>query len=286
MSHKIKMLVESVLYTFYYFLVNLFSCKSRKSKSTKVVVSLTTYPKRISTVFLTIESIFNQDVNEDYIVVLYLSKEEFKGTALPSSLIRLQNRGLVIKFVDGNIKSYKKLHYAIIKYLYFGSKIITADDDILYPNSWLRKLLETSNENPGCVCYYRGREIKFNNEGKILTYNSLPLANSKSNRMMTIPTGVSGILYPPYSLHEDVLKKDIFLDLAPNADDLWYKTMSLMKGTECVMVTDKSVHFPPILGTQITSLRSTNLCLSSDVINNDTQLGKLVDFYKINFTNK
>lgn len=76
-------------------------------------------------------------------VVLYLSHEEFpKGLEdLPRSLIRLHKRGVDINFTCENIRSYKKLHYALSDFPELP--VITADDDVLYPSRWVNDFMES-----------------------------------------------------------------------------------------------------------------------------------------------
>ena len=49
----------------------------KKSRQQKVVVSLTSYPKRIGTVWITIETLLRQNVKPD-VIILWLAKSQFK----------------------------------------------------------------------------------------------------------------------------------------------------------------------------------------------------------------
>jgi hypothetical protein len=71
--------------------------------------------------------------------------------------------------------------------------------------------------------------------------------------------GYGGVLYPPGALHEDVQQRDIFLALTPRADDLWFKAMSLMAGTEVRRSSAPGRKPVPIWGTQRNSLKRTNV---------------------------
>lgn len=95
-----------------------------------VIISLTSYPKRINTVCKTIYSLLNQDVKASKIY-LYLTHQEFprKEIELPENLLELIPKGLIIKWTD-NIGSYTKLIPALTE---FPEKIIvTVDDDMVY----------------------------------------------------------------------------------------------------------------------------------------------------------
>ncbi|ROO66099.1 hypothetical protein EDB69_4125 [Vibrio crassostreae] len=281
MLYKIKLLLDSIVKSIKYSITNFLSKKIVKSSPDMdtLVVSLTTYNARLKTVFLTLESIFDQNF-DNYIVVLYLSTQDVTEDKLPKSILRLKSRGLIIVFSDENIRSYKKIHYALEDYP--SNSIITADDDIIYPKDWISNLNDGSVKYPGDIIFNRGHCLSFSNDGNLESYDSFPLAN-KDNLLYNLPTGVSGILYPTGCFHHDVRDKELFLELAPYADDLWYKVMSFKNGTLCRLATDKSIHFTPILGSQGTSLRSKNL--SKGDINNDTQLKSLFEYYSLSHLN-
>ena len=97
----------------------------------KIIVSLTSYPKRIDTIWLTITSLFKQSMKPD-LIVLWLAKSQFKTLDdLPDSLKRLQKYGLKIKLCD-DLKSHKKYYYALKEFN--EDIVILADDDMFYPN--------------------------------------------------------------------------------------------------------------------------------------------------------
>lgn len=95
--------------------------------NSKVIVSLTTYNKRIYDVYLAIESIMQQTVKPSKII-LWLDENEFRPDNIPNSLILQQKRGLEIRFC-ANIKSYKKLIPTLKNYS--NDIIITIDDDVI-----------------------------------------------------------------------------------------------------------------------------------------------------------
>jgi hypothetical protein len=54
--------------------------------------------------------------------------------------------------------------------------------------------------------------------------------NSAHKPESYFPTGVGGILYPPKCFHKDIADKELFLKLAPNADDIWFWAMACLIG--------------------------------------------------------
>ncbi|MGL5426399.1 MAG: hypothetical protein ACRDAS_00590, partial [Cetobacterium sp.] len=85
-----------------------------KSKEPQIIVSLTTYNKRIYDVHLTIESLFRQTLMPNKII-LWLAEDEFNRYNIPFMLQKLEKKGLEIGFCK-DLKSYKKLIPTLVKY--------------------------------------------------------------------------------------------------------------------------------------------------------------------------
>lgn len=199
----------------------------------ELIVSLTTYSRRIYQVHLVIESLFEQNVKANHII-LWLDKEEFPSIdELPINLTRLQDRGLEIAFCD-NIRSYKKLIPTLKKHP--DGLIITADDDILYPEDFIERLYKAYQKDSNKIHFYRGHKMKVVN-GKLLPYREWDFeVDLMGASLSNFPTGVGGILYNSDLLDSEILNQDVFMKLAPTADDVWFKAMSLKKGIECEQI--------------------------------------------------
>lgn len=248
------------------------------SVTDKVVVSLTTFPARIEKVALTIETIFQQKTRPD-VIHLWLALSEFPDRVLPESIKRLETRGLRVSFVDENIRSYKKLIYALKQYP--ESIIITIDDDVFYPRYWLEKMLATHRQHPKDIICYRGHNLKLTQTGELESYRNILEHNrsrfSAEATYSLLPTGVSGIMYPPHSLNPEVFNQKKFMELAPNGDDIWFKACGLLNNTKSRRVFTKNIHFNEIRGSQAVSLYSLNVHSNK----NDEQLKKVFDEYKL-----
>ena len=95
-----------------------------------IVVSLTSWTKRIQYVKKVVESIMKNTVQPDR-VYLNLSKTEFEGIQLPQDLVNYfdSDERLIINWVDGeNTKSMKKI-FPILAYLNDNDIIIDGDED-------------------------------------------------------------------------------------------------------------------------------------------------------------
>lgn len=257
-------------------LLNRFSCERVVGKSDELVVSITSYPARIETLYQTIESIFRQTVKPE-IIHVWLAESEFSSQTLPASLERLRKRGIRLDFVSENLRPYKKLYYALQAYP--ESTIITIDDDIIYPPNWLEQMLQAHRRYPEDILCYRGHDLRLVAPNVLMNYNELKNKNRYSieSSYELMPTGVSGVLYPPNSLHEEVLNKSLFLSLAPSSDDIWFKCCALLNKTKARRILQHNVHFKLIEGSQRTSLYHTNVIMKK----NDEQLKRVFNHFDL-----
>ena len=111
-----------------------------------IVVSITSWIKRIGYVKKVIESIMDNTIQPDR-VYLNLSKSEFVNIELPKDLVEYfeSDERLIINWVDGeNTKTMKKV-FPILQYLDDDDIIITADDDIIFPNDLIESRIKDFN---------------------------------------------------------------------------------------------------------------------------------------------
>lgn len=117
----------------------------------KVIVSMTSWPKRIKFVAFTIYMMTQQTVKPDEII-LNLSLEEFKnGNAdLPTDLNLLAETldTFKINWVKDNTKAFKKVIPTILAHKGEDCWILSVDDDILYDNGYIEYMITTASENP------------------------------------------------------------------------------------------------------------------------------------------
>ena len=199
-----------------------------------VIISLTTYSKRIHEVYLTIESLFQQ-TQQARRIILWLAKEEFSQKEIPLILRRQQDRGLEIRFCE-DIRQYKKLVPALS--LFPNHPIITVDDDYIYPIDFIERLLGRQRKYPKCVCYYIGARIEFQNNGVIKSYTQWGQDDKREYipSILNFSTGAGGVLYPPHCFHEDVRDALLFNKFAPRNDDIWFKAMTLRNNIQYVKI--------------------------------------------------
>jgi hypothetical protein len=193
----------------------------------KIIVSLTTYGKRLNQVYLTIESLMQQSLKPNKIV-LWIN-EDCRNNRLPQFLQQQTKRGLEIAFCK-DIRAYKKLIPAMKKYP--NDVIITADDDVYYNSNMIENLVSAYLQDPLPVYFNRGFRMKLRNNDTLDHYLKWESITSLEVSPFNFPTGVGGVLYPPGCLDEEVFNEKVFLNICPLNDDIWFKAMALCKGTQ------------------------------------------------------
>ena len=242
----------------------------------KYIVSLTTFPKRINVVWLTVESILRQSSKPDAII-LWLAKSEFDGKeSLPQNLLKLEERGLQIQFCDEDLKPHKKYYYTLKRYP--KANIITVDDDMIYPSSLLGHLKRHHKKYPKSICSILTRKINVK-DNEIQPYTSWGIHKNEDKRSrIFLQIGVGGVLYPPDSLHSEVLNKEVLKQKALKADDLWLKIMALKKNTPIVSLGHLYPRtFLPIIIKDNKQLMDSNIGEGR----NDKIFNKLLDHYSL-----
>lgn len=230
-----------------------------------LVVSLTSFPARAKAVSYTIESILSQEVKPDR-VVLWLADSQFpnKEKDLPKRLLRLREYGLEVRWTT-DIRSFKKLVPAIQAFP--DAIIVTADDDVYYPPTWLGGLYTDYLRQPGMIHCNRGNRILFNTEtGFPEPYNQwgLNFLHHEESGKDVLMTGVGGVLYPPHSLYKDVCREDLFMTMARDADDIWFWAMAALQGTAIKVVKNNQNDFDPVFIVNAPSLWSHNVHGNND----------------------
>lgn len=237
-------------------------------RTKKVVVSLTSFPKRLPTLNLVIESLLRQTVKPDKII-LYLTKSQVPSIdSLPKKLKKLQNRGLEIVLCPDEIRSHTKYFYAMQNYP--DDTIITVDDDLYYRSDLIETHLKNAEKQPGCIIANWVKEIIPGKE----KYTEWPDRNgslTKSKNFLVL--GVSSILYPPHSLHPDVFNVENIRNLSLTADDVWLTAMLLKQGTDVVFSGYKYNYLP-------VHIRNNETLISGNYVRNQICIDEINKYYQ------
>lgn len=237
-----------------------------------IIVSFTSFPARINRIWIIVESILRQK-RKPNMLILWLSSEQFSDISLlPKRLLQLQNRGLSIRLCSDDLKSHKKYFYAMQEFP--NDIVITIDDDVIYNSDLLLNLVEVNNKYPSAICCNHASRIVIKN-GEIAPYLSWDnkVTEEKPNSEV-MPIGVGAVLYPPYSLDNDVFNIDIFKKYCFQADDIWLNIMARLKGTLVVYTGFKSAYLP-VINKNNKTLNASNI----DEGLNDLQIKSIREFY-------
>lgn len=264
-------------YLYYSALTNSEQLTSKKmNQDNELIVSLTTYNKRIHDVHLVIESIALQTLKPNRLI-LWLDEMEFSIETIPLVLKKQMERGLEIRFCP-NYKSYKKLIPTLS--LFPNADIITIDDDVLYPHDMIELLVKEHHMYPDCIVGHRVHRMRKDNNGSILPYRNWNHGISDSQASHdNVAIGIGGILYPCGCLNSECLNIEAFTNLAPNADDIWFKAMAMLNNRKHKKVEDNRQfddRFLTIQNLQDIALFNSNLADDQ----NDNQINQV--FYKYN----
>lgn len=219
-----------------------------------IIVSLTSFPERINTVYQTIESLLNQEIKANKII-LWLAPEQFpnKEADLPKQLLDLKEKGLIIDWYH-DIRSYKKLIPTLKKYP--NSIIITADDDIIYNKTCIKTLVNTYYNNIYNIIanritrlYYKEKDLEILPR-KLYTKNNDYLPMLKQASFFNMQTGCAAVLYPPHCFYKDVLDEELIQKLAPTNDDQWFWAMGILNGFSVMMPKNPQFNLKYVENTQ------------------------------------
>lgn len=224
------------------------------NRNPQIIVSLTSHPARINTAHKTINTLLNQSLKPDKII-LWLSEDEFpkKENDLPEKLIELKNFGLNIEWCE-NIKSYKKLLPALKKYP--NDIIITADDDVYYEKDVVESLYNAYLEDNSNIYVRRAVKLELkNNKIKPVSARKYLYEYRKEPSYLNQLMGGSGCLYPPHCFNDEVFKGP---EILQTHDDVFFWAMSVLNNKKIKIVKGFDADLNFIEGTQKNGLINSN----------------------------
>lgn len=193
----------------------------------QLVVSLTSYSKRFPELHLTLKCLLTQRVAADK-VILWVGEKDAPN--IPKSVKQMQDDVFEIRTTE-DIRSFTKIIPTLLAFP--EAFIVTADDDVYYSSNWMQKLVSSRRGLPREIVCHRAHEMKIRTDGTALPYMTWGIQKPiLDNLDLIFPTGVGGVLYSPGSLHQEVLKKEIFTVACPHADDVWLAWMGRLANAQ------------------------------------------------------
>jgi hypothetical protein len=236
-----------------------------------VVVSLTTFGRRLKYVHLTIESIA-AGAQTPRRVILWIS-DGLRPEDLSSGLRRLQRRGLEVRFVEDvgpHTKYYPYLHEASAHHL----PLVTSDDDTLYKRDWLKTLVAAVVAHEDEIVVHRAHRFGLDARGVPKPYASWLPVRDRVARYSNFGTGVSGAYYPVAFLALLKSESKEFAVRSPRADDVWLHSRAVKFGFKTRQVSDVPRSVVNIPLTQRIALNKENVTAGTG---NDQQIANCYD---------
>ena len=175
---------------------------------------------------------------------------------LPKPLKRLERRGLEVRLTR-NHGPHKKYYPYIQVQKAFHLPLVTADDDVLYPDDWLDGLVQAFRERPDVVNCYRARVVAWNGD-RLSKYEDWAMCESSEPSLKHFATAGLRCIYPPELLRALKNAGALLSNVAPKADDIWLHVQALRAGFKVRQIVSKARHFPVLPGTQKQSLQFSN----------------------------
>lgn len=254
--------------------VNTHYLSNTENVNQEIVVSLTSFPKRLDTLWLTIESLKRQSI-VPLKIVLYLINEEVTVDQLPKSLVAEIDDLFEIRFRDGKLRAHGKYHFAMKDFP--DSCIVTVDDDMIYPYDTIEALWQAHLLYPDCVITNNTHQVVLENNivKSYAEWNAFYKSDKIIDKPCLIPMGVGGALYPPYILYKDTLNFELAKSMSYLADDLWLYAMTKLAGRRVVKSKFNFLRIMPIDISDNITLTGTN----NGECQNDVQFNNVRNYY-------
>lgn len=244
----------------------------------KVIVSLTSYGRRVhDTVYYTLISLLRQTYKPDAII-LWLDYEHWNDENVPQRLSNLRSYGITIRYCK-DIKSYKKLIPSMIEYP--DDIIITCDDDLYYKRNMVELLVSEYIKNPKRIYSHRAHRIIFDKNKNLKSYNNWESEISRANGKDVFPTSGGGCLYKKDLLYKDLCDENLFMNLSPTADDVWFYFMAVLQKTENAVLYHRNNVYVPLDGLFQYFHRGSSLYEINRENGNDKQIKAVMEHYGI-----
>ncbi|WP_224717633.1 glycosyltransferase [Pectobacterium versatile] len=232
-----------------------------------IVVNLTTISSRLNICSATLWSLINQERLPDKII-LWISKDSYMVDSgiqyIPDFIHQLNkiNNIIEVRFTK-NIGPYRKLLPAL-RACSDDDIIVYADDDVIYSNLWLARILNKFEINNGKYpVATRVRRITKNLLGISKSYLAYPIITE--NEILDnnyIITGIGGCALKKEHINKEYIELDDYLHIAPKTDDLWISKLLTLSKTFVVTCPEALPDIQEILN-NYESLSQSNTRISS-----------------------
>lgn len=204
-----------------------------KQRKQKVIVSMTTIPKRQKRLMDNLPALINQSYPYDKLVINVddnLTDEEYKWY----DDLKKYDARIEINKAEAKWRSCNKL-LPTLK-LYPHDLIITLDDDVFYPVDTIMHLIVEHMRHPDCVIAHEVNPLKITNEDGV---PFISYVNGYDVKLMQVEWGKylsNCALFPPYTFDgTDLYDYDKMMECTNGThDELWFWIQSTLNNVMCV----------------------------------------------------
>lgn len=205
----------------------------------KIIISMTSWPKRINCVAKAFASILMTKVDKSlYQCVLVLAEEEFpnKEKQLPQDLLlMIENNLIELIWIKKNTKSHKKLMPTLSKYP--NNPILVIDDDVYRTEEWLTAFINDHKKYPHDIivgAFWKKFYLKNNEICEQCCIRKTYNTNKYCGKIMIgykPANGTGGTLYPAGTFTDPrFFNEDLYMKLSYTSDETWQFCFNIIEG--------------------------------------------------------
>jgi hypothetical protein len=219
-----------------------------------LTVSCTSIPSRFHVIDKTVRSVLSQSTPPKR-MILWL--HERHKNSLPVSLTSMVGNKFKIQYTTLDSPHCKLVPTLLAEP---GPTIVTCDDDLIYEPNWLNSLWQSHQRWPEDIICHIARRITYTGDGSPLPYKQWEAVKERGvTEPNLLPLGYGGVLYPANRMPALATNSEHYLELAPKADDLWFKAVTQSHG-----INSRTSLYPPsapypMPNSQTISLQKTNV---------------------------
>ena len=239
----------------------------------KIVVSMTSWVKRIHCVKQFIETFLNTQIDKPDIFYLWLAEEEFpnKEKDLPKDLLACINQyNITLKWTEKNEYCHKRWR---VYPLHYNDLVISVDDDVIYSPFLIKSCKYHADINPDKIFLH------------VFAWSAIPVYNNtihyqqwlypRSSADFNLSFFCGQCCFPPKTFPlkacEDIDKRD---EICPVCDEAWI-IANLLYENKYNLILDPTLAPPRVINnTQDIGIVNTyNKEISNDGINTKKDIG-------------
>ena len=247
-----------------------------QKREVPIIISMSSCESNFAELEMTLFSIFNQKVRPDK-VILWLSKD-MKLSEMPYNITKFVKTGLEIRFAE-NINSYTKTTEALKEFK--KEIIVTAEDNILYPEEWLKRLYHSYISNPDDIHVHKAKNITVKNK-KIGFCRTWEYSDNENSSFQNYPINTGGILFPPNCFIKEFFREDLYKKSSEKRNYLWIWFMAVISDRKIRLVKNHIKLMPCV------NVIKQFLLFRQDIENSgktDKQIYHFMRYYKQNIKN-